>query len=94
MQEHEDEGTEISSSFLGFLILGGALIFIGVLVLLVASIFFDSSGSSGVVIFIGPFPLVFGKGPNSFWLILIGIIIAVLSIALFLIMNRRLGLRH
>jgi len=93
-QENEDEGIEISSRFLEFLILGGALICVGVLVLLVTSVFLDGSGSFGVVIFIGPFPIIFGKGPDSFWLILIGIIIAALSLMLFLIMKKRLDIRY
>jgi uncharacterized membrane protein len=87
--ENEDEGIEVSSRFFGFLILGVALIFIGIIVLVVASVVFGGSGSVGVVIFIGPFPIVFGKGPDAIWLILIGVIIAVLSIVLFLIMNRK-----
>jgi uncharacterized membrane protein len=66
------------------------LIFIGIVVLVVASVVLGNSGSAGVVIFIGPFPIVFGKGPDAVWLILIGIAIAVLSIVLFLIMNRRM----
>ena len=88
--ENEDEGIEVSSRLFGFLMLGVALIFIGIVVLIVASVVLGGSGSAGVVIFIGPFPIVFGKGPDAVWLILIGIIIAVLSIVLFLIMNRRM----
>jgi len=90
-QEPEDEGIAVSSRLLGFLILGIALVFVGIVVLVVASLAFGSSGSVGIVIFIGPFPIVFGSVPNATWLILIGIILAVLSIVLFLIMNRRLG---
>jgi uncharacterized membrane protein len=90
-QETEGEGITVSSRLLSFLILGIALVFIGIVVLVVASLAFGSSSSVGVVIFIGPFPIVFGSGPNAGWLILIGIILAVLSIVLFLVMNRRLG---
>ena len=90
-QEPEDEGIAVSSRLLGFLILGIALVFVGIVVLVVASLAFGSSGSVGIVIFIGPFPIVFGSVPNATWLILIGIILAVLSIVLFLVMNRRLG---
>jgi uncharacterized membrane protein len=89
MQENDDEGIEVSSRLFGFLIIGVVLIFVGVVVLVVASVVLGGSGSAGVVIFIGPFPIVFGRGPDAAWLILIGIIIAVLSIVLFLIMNRR-----
>jgi len=89
-QETEDEGITVSSGVFGFLVLGIALVLIGILVLVVVSLFFSSSRSGGVVVFIGPFPIVFGSGPNSDWLILIGVILAVLSIVLFLIMKRRL----
>ena len=88
-QETEDEGITVSSRLFGFLILGIALVFVGIVVLVVASLVLGSSGSVGVVIFIGPFPIVFGSGPNAGWLILIGIILAVLSIVFFLVMNRR-----
>jgi uncharacterized membrane protein len=89
--ENEDGGIEVSSRIFNFLILGIAFIFIGIVILIVASVVFGGSGSVGVVIFIGPFPIVFGKGPDAVWLILIGIIITILSIALYLIMNRRVG---
>ena len=88
-QETEDEGITVSSRLFGFLILGIALLLIGIVVLVVVSLILSRSGSVGVVIFIGPFPIVFGSGPNTTWLILIGIILAVLSIVLFWVMNRR-----
>jgi uncharacterized membrane protein len=88
-QETEDEGITVSSRLFGFLILGIALVLIGIVVLVVVSLVLGGSGSVGVVIFIGPFPIVFGSGPNADWLILIGIILAVLSIVLFWVMNRR-----
>ena len=90
-QETEDEGITVPSRLVGFLILGIALVFVGIVVLVVASLAFSSSESVGVVIFIGPIPIVFGSGPNANWLILIGIILAVLSIVLFLVMNKRVG---
>lgn len=90
-QEPEDEGIAVSSRLLGFLILGIALVFVGIVVLVVASLAFGSSGSVGIVIFIGPIPIVIGSGPNADWLILIGIILAVLSIVLFLVMDRKFG---
>jgi len=87
--EDEDEGITISSRLFGFLILGIALVFVGIVVLVVVSVFLGGSGSVGVVVFIGPFPIVFGLGPNATWLILFGIILAVVSIVLFWVMNRR-----
>lgn len=90
-EEPEEEGIEVSSRLLGLLLLGVALVLVGIVVLAVASVFFSSSTSVGVVVFIGPFPIVFGSGPNAAWLIIIGIILAVLSVLLFLVMNRRRG---
>jgi len=88
-QETEDEGITVSSRLFGFLILGIALVFVGVVILAVVSFTSVGSASSGVVIFIGPFPIVFGSGPDAVWLILIGIILAALSVVFFLVMKRR-----
>jgi uncharacterized membrane protein len=38
---------------------------------------------------IGPFPIVFGAGPDAGWLLAISIILTVVSVILFLVMNRR-----
>jgi uncharacterized membrane protein len=90
-KEIEEEGIEIPSRLFSLLILGIALVLIGLVVLVIVPMVLGSSGSVGVVILIGPFPIVFGSGPNASWLILIGIILAFVSIVLFLVMNRRIG---
>ena len=89
--ESEEEGIPVSSRLFWLLILGVALVLIGIVVLAVASFAAGSSTSTGVVVFIGPFPIVFGSGPNATWLIIIGIILAALSVVFFLVMNRRRG---
>ena len=38
---------------------------------------------------IGPIPIVFGAGPDAGWLIAISVILTVISVVLFLVMNRR-----
>ena len=85
--EVEDEGIGISSGLLGFLLLGIALVFVGVAVLVVASVVLGGSGSVGGVILIGPIPIVFGAGPDAGWLIAVSIVLTVVSIILFLLMN-------
>ena len=74
---------------MGFLLLGLALVFVGVAVLVVASVVLGGSGSVGGVILIGPIPIVFGAGPDAGWLIGISIILTVVSLVLFLVMNKR-----
>jgi len=79
----------MSNRIFRLLILGVSLVFVGIVVLVIVSLVLGSSGSIGVIIFIGPFPIAFGSGPNAAWLILIGIILAVLSVVFFIIMNKR-----
>ncbi len=87
--EAEDDGISISGRLFGFLLLGIVLVFVGIAVLVVASIVLGGSGSVGGIILIGPIPIVFGSGPDAAWLIVISLILTVASIVLFLIMNKR-----
>ena len=88
-EEDEEDGVSISGRLLGFLLLGIALVFVGIAVLVVATLVLGGSGSVGGIILIGPIPIVFGSGPDAGWLIAISVILTVASIALFLIMNKR-----
>ena len=88
-KEAEDEDIGISSRLLGFLLLGIALVFVGIAVLVIASLVLGGSGSVGGIILIGPIPIIFGAGPDAGWLIAISIILTVLSVVLFLVLNRR-----
>jgi uncharacterized membrane protein len=90
-EETDEEGITIPNKIFRLLILGVALVFVGILVLVIVSLLSGGSGNVGVVIFIGPFPIVFGSGPDAVWLILIGVILAVLSVVFFIVMNRRFG---
>ena len=61
------------------------------MVIWVASVFYGGgSVSGGVVIFIGPFPIVVGAGPDVSVIILVSVILAVLSVVVFLVMNRKM----
>ena len=88
-EEAEDEGIGVSRRLLGFLLLGITLVFVGVAVLVVASFVLGGQGSVGGVILIGPIPIVFGAGPDAGWLIVISVILTVVSVSLFLVLNRR-----
>jgi uncharacterized membrane protein len=86
----EVEGVAVSSRLFGLVVLGLILVFVGVAVIVAASVFAGGGSSSvGGVIFIGPFPIVFGAGPDAIWLVALGIVLAIVSIVLFLVMNRR-----
>ena len=92
--EKQDEGIRVSNRFFLLLIAGFVLIFVGIAVILVASVLYSGgSVSGGVVIFIGPFPIVIGAGPDVTLIVLFSIILAVLSVVVFFVMNRRIRRR-
>lgn len=71
-------------------ILGFFIIFVGVAVLIVASVLSDDLQSFGALIFIGPFPIVVGIGPETSWLVLLVIALAILSIIVFIMSCRKM----
>ena len=90
-RETVEEGITVSSRVFLFLVLGFVLVFIGIIVILIATVLYGGgSASAGAVIFIGPFPIVIGAGPDVTLIVLFSIILAVLSVVVFLVMNRRL----
>jgi uncharacterized membrane protein len=85
-----EEGVEAYSRFFRLLILGFVLIFVGVIVVMLATLLGgDGLSGFGGVIFIGPLPIVFGSGPDAVWLIAISLVLAVLSLVVFWVMSRR-----
>jgi uncharacterized membrane protein len=92
MMNADEEGITVSNKFFLFLILGLILVFAGIIVILVATVFYGGGASSfGGVIFIGPFPIVIGAGPEAVLMVLFGVILAVLSVIMLLVMSRRRG---
>lgn len=70
-------------------VLGFSIVLLGIIILAVATFVSGGSASYGGVIFIGPIPIVFGAGPQASWLISWAIVLAALSIIVFLLMWRR-----
>ena len=84
------EGVKIHGRFFRLLILGLVLLFVGVIIIVGATLL-SGNGLSGFggVIFIGPFPIVFGAGPDAAWLIAISLVLAVMSLVVFWVMTKR-----
>jgi uncharacterized membrane protein len=79
-------------NFFVLFILGFFIFFIGVIILMAAAMIYGGgSANFGAVIFIGPFPIVIGAGPEATLMVFFGIILAVLSVVMFVIMRRRLS---
>ncbi len=90
MAEDNDNGASVPRRFMMFLFLGFILVIAGMIVILVAATFGGGEASFSGVIFVGPFPIVIGAGPDWPWLAIIGIAIATLSIVIFFITRRRI----
>lgn len=84
---NEKEASSIKR-FSILLLIGFSLFFIGVMVLMVAAVLSGDSANFGAIIFVGPFPIVVGVGPEAPWMILVAVILAVLSVLMFLILRR------
>ena len=71
-------------------LLGFVLMFVGMVVMVIAAVFFGASVGAGVSIWIPPLPPIgFGVGPYAFWAILLAVALAILDLVLFITLRRR-----
>jgi uncharacterized membrane protein len=76
--------------FLTLFFIGFFIILVGIIIMVVAALLFsEGTGSIGVFILIGPFPIVFGAGSEATWLALFAIILGILCTVLFFILRRK-----
>ncbi len=89
--ENSEENLSLPGWLFVLFVVGFVLVLVGIIIVFVVSSFGGGGvGSGGVVIFIGPFPIVFGVGPGATWLVLIGVILSAISIAIFVISRRKI----
>lgn len=67
------------------------VILIGAAILIIAALSSDAQASFGAIIFIGPFPLAIGIGPEATWMLLLTSIFAILTVVMFFLFLK--GLR-
>jgi len=65
------------------------IVFVGMALMILASLFSGITGSSGVVIFIGPFPIAIGAGPQASLMITVAFALAIVAMILFFLFGRR-----
>jgi uncharacterized membrane protein len=68
----------------------GLLVILAGFALVVAGSEGQGSSSAGAVVFIGPFPIVFGSGPGGATLALVSVVIGGVIMALLLVWGWRL----
>jgi uncharacterized membrane protein len=88
-REVADNDSGLYKKSLLLLVVGFSILFLGIIITTVASLLSGGNSSAGIVIFIGPIPIILGAGPQKEWLVPISIVVAVVSMMLFLVMRRR-----
>jgi uncharacterized membrane protein len=84
-----NDKSDSPQKFLILLVIRFFIIFLGIIILMVATTLYgEDSANFGGVIFIWFIPIVFGAGPQATLMIIFAIILAVLSIIMFLILRR------
>lgn len=85
-----DDGSNKPRKILILLFLGFLIAVLGIIILIIAIFIAGGSSTSfGIVIFIGPIPIIVGAGPEAQWLILFAIILTVLSVVMFTAMRKQ-----
>jgi uncharacterized membrane protein len=91
ISKHINNESNRPQKFLILFVIGFFIIFVGIIILMVAVVLYgNGSVNFGAIIFIGPVPIVVGAGPEATWMVLFAIILAVLSIIMFLIIRRKI----
>lgn len=89
--KHADDESSGFQKFLILFITGLFIIFVGIIILIITALFYgEGAANFGGVIFIWFIPIAFGTGPEATWMILLAIILAVLSILMFLTLRREM----
>ena len=84
-------GGQLRTDRLLFLFALGFVLVVAGMIVLVASAFLSGAGSGSYgIVFIGPIPVIIGGGPGAQWLILFGLLVAVLSIVIVVFMRKKL----
>jgi len=91
ISKHINNESSRPQKFLTLFVIGFFMIFLGIIILMVAAVLHgNGSVNFGAIIFIGPVPIIVGTGPEVTLMVLFAIILAVLSIIMFLITRRKI----
>ena len=77
--------TPMKLFFVGFL-----LTFIGFIVLIISTVLQEnSSASGGLIIFVGPIPIILGSGPYAVFAILLAVILTIIGFIMFFVLRKQ-----
>ena len=70
------------------LMIGFLLIFLGVILMFIAGLTGGISASSGLIIFIGPIPIILGAGKYSLLAVILAVILTIFGFILYIFLRR------
>ena len=77
--------TPMKLFFVGFL-----LTFIGFIVLIISTVLQENSSvSGGLIIFVGPIPIILGSGPYAVFAILLVVILTIIGFIMFFLLRKQ-----
>lgn len=86
---HLENGRPLQTVPMKLFLLGFVLIFLGMIFLIASSVLSgDVQITTGIVIFIGPIPIMLGTGPYSIFAILLAAILTVLGVVFLFILRK------
>lgn len=89
-EEPSERGVPLFGRCFFLLVLGFSFVVVGSIVVVIAALLYGIDPPSfNAIIFIGPFPIAFGVGSESGLMIVAGLFVALLSIILFWVVNRK-----
>jgi uncharacterized membrane protein len=89
-EEPSEGGVPLFGRFFFLFFLGFSFVVVGIIIVVIATLLYGVVPPSfNAIIFIGPFPIVFGAGSESGLMIVAGLLVALLSIILFWVVNRK-----
>ncbi|RLG94115.1 hypothetical protein DRO37_06495 [Candidatus Bathyarchaeota archaeon] len=69
--------------------IGFLLIFLGVILMFIAGLTGGISASSGLIIFIGPIPIILGAGKYSLLAVILAVILTIFGFILYIFLRRQ-----
>lgn len=72
-----------------FFLAGFSLIFLGVVILMIATLIYGLPDSVGLIVFIGPIPIILGAGEYSFLAIVLAVVLTIISITFFILLRKQ-----
>ena len=69
---------------------GVLLTFIGFIVLIISTVLQENSSvSGGLIIFVGPIPIILGSGPYAVFTILLAVILTIIGFIVFFLLRKQ-----